>query len=87
MHQNNIEFIGPPQQAIVEMGSKSASKNIMIKAGVPVVPGYHGDQQDAEFLKSKADEMGYPVLIKAVLGGGGKVFFSDKGDAYRAVKR
>ena len=50
----------------------SASKNIMINAGVPVVPGYHGSNQDSAFLKEQADKMGYPVLIKAVKGGGGK---------------
>ncbi|KAJ3370422.1 Methylcrotonoyl-CoA carboxylase subunit alpha, mitochondrial [Kappamyces sp. JEL0680] len=80
--QRGIEFIGPPAQSIIDMGSKrfglpaplthSASKNIMIKAGVPVVPGYHGANQDADFLKNEADKMGYPVLIKAVKGGGGK---------------
>jgi 3-methylcrotonyl-CoA carboxylase alpha subunit len=70
--ERGLEFIGPPAQSIIDMGSKSASKNIMIKAGVPVVPGYHGDNQDAEFLKGEADKMGYPVLIKAVKGGGGK---------------
>lgn len=67
-----ITFIGPPQSAIVEMGSKSASKNIMMRAKVPVVPGYHGDQQDVDFLRNEAAKIGYPVLIKAVLGGGGK---------------
>ncbi|KAI8913625.1 carbamoyl-phosphate synthase L chain, ATP binding domain-containing protein [Gorgonomyces haynaldii] len=72
LEDNNITFIGPPAQSIIDMGSKSASKNIMINAGVPVVPGYHGDNQDPKFLKQQADEMGYPVLIKAVLGGGGK---------------
>ncbi|KAI8619235.1 carbamoyl-phosphate synthase L chain, ATP binding domain-containing protein [Chytriomyces sp. MP71] len=65
-------FIGPPAQAIIDMGSKSESKKIMEAAGVPCVPGYHGEEQDPEYLKSMADEMGYPVLIKAVKGGGGK---------------
>ena len=69
---NGITFIGPPAKAIVDMGSKSASKNIMIDANVPVTPGYHGENQDPEFLKKTADEMGYPVMLKAVLGGGGK---------------
>jgi len=69
---NNIAFIGPPVTAIESMGSKSAAKTIMEKAKVPLVPGYHGDDQDAAILKKSADEMGYPVLLKAVAGGGGK---------------
>jgi 3-methylcrotonyl-CoA carboxylase alpha subunit len=67
-----IVFIGPPASAIAAMGSKSAAKTLMGKAGVPLVPGYHGDNQDAGFLKAQADAMGYPVLIKASAGGGGK---------------
>lgn len=67
-----IAFVGPPASAIAAMGSKSAAKALMEKAGVPLVPGYHGDNQDPEFLKSQADDMGYPVLIKASAGGGGK---------------
>jgi 3-methylcrotonyl-CoA carboxylase alpha subunit len=54
------------------MGSKSESKNIMQKANVPVVPGYHGESNDLEFLKGEAKKIGYPVMIKAVMGGGGK---------------
>ena len=54
------------------MGSKSASKRIMEEANVPVVPGYHGDDQSIETLQREADKIGYPVLIKAVMGGGGK---------------
>ena len=54
------------------MGSKSAAKRIMEEAGVPLVPGYHGDAQDVEFLRAAADDMGYPVLLKATAGGGGK---------------
>ncbi|KAI8843527.1 carbamoyl-phosphate synthase L chain, ATP binding domain-containing protein [Chytriomyces cf. hyalinus JEL632] len=65
-------FIGPPAQAIIDMGSKSESKKIMEAAGVPCVPGYHGAEQDPAHLKDQADAMGYPVLIKAVKGGGGK---------------
>ena len=72
---SDLVFIGPPSQAILDMGSKSASKKIMTGAGVPVVPGYHGENQDENFLKEQADKMGYPVLIKAVSGGGGKVIF------------
>ena len=69
---NSLVFIGPPVNAIKSMGSKSAAKTIMAEAGVPLVPGYHGDDQDAAILKSSADSMGYPVLLKAVAGGGGK---------------
>lgn len=72
LDQEGVTFIGPPGEAMRSMGSKSESKRIMQKAGVPVVPGYHGEQQDAKFLKAQADKIGYPVLIKAVLGGGGK---------------
>jgi 3-methylcrotonyl-CoA carboxylase alpha subunit len=67
-----IAFIGPPPAAIRAMGLKSAAKALMQKAGVPVVPGYHGDNQAPKFLGEKADEIGYPVLIKAIAGGGGK---------------
>ncbi|CAK4077325.1 unnamed protein product [Aphanomyces euteiches] len=67
-----VEFIGPPVPAIEAMGSKSASKDIMIAAGVPVTPGYHGDDQSFERIKAEAAKIGYPVLLKAVLGGGGK---------------
>ncbi|MDN3576381.1 acetyl/propionyl/methylcrotonyl-CoA carboxylase subunit alpha [Chitinimonas viridis] len=67
-----VVFIGPPASAIAAMGSKSAAKTLMEKADVPLVPGYHGDNQDAAFLQAEADRMGYPVLIKASAGGGGK---------------
>ncbi|HLL27291.1 MAG TPA: biotin carboxylase N-terminal domain-containing protein [Xanthobacteraceae bacterium] len=67
-----IAFVGPPPAAMRAMGSKSEAKALMAKAGVPVVPGYHGDRQEPAFLKQKAYETGYPVLIKAVAGGGGK---------------
>ncbi|MDK1683337.1 acetyl/propionyl/methylcrotonyl-CoA carboxylase subunit alpha [Acinetobacter terrestris] len=69
---NNITFIGPPVAAILAMGLKATSKALMEKAGVPLTPGYHGSNQDAEFLKQQADGIGYPVLIKASAGGGGK---------------
>ncbi|NNG76742.1 acetyl/propionyl/methylcrotonyl-CoA carboxylase subunit alpha [Acinetobacter sp. ANC 4277] len=69
---NNITFIGPPVAAILAMGLKATSKALMEKAGVPLTPGYHGSNQDAEFLKQQADAIGYPVLIKASAGGGGK---------------
>jgi len=67
-----IVFVGPPPAAIEAMGLKDAAKSLVEKAGVPVVPGYHGANQDAAFLKEKAYQIGYPVLIKAVAGGGGK---------------
>jgi 3-methylcrotonyl-CoA carboxylase alpha subunit len=67
-----IVFVGPPPAAIRAMGLKDRAKALMEKAGVPVVPGYHGDKQEPAFLKRKAYEIGYPVLIKAVAGGGGK---------------
>ncbi|MFW7340627.1 acetyl/propionyl/methylcrotonyl-CoA carboxylase subunit alpha [Pollutimonas sp. H1-120] len=67
-----IVFVGPPNSAIASMGSKSAAKTLMDKAGVPLVPGYHGANQDPGFLQAQADAMGYPVLIKASAGGGGK---------------
>jgi len=69
---NNITFIGPPVAAILAMGLKATSKALMEKAGVPLTPGYHGTNQDADFLKQQADAIGYPVLIKASAGGGGK---------------
>ncbi|KAF2867377.1 3-methylcrotonyl-CoA carboxylase subunit alpha [Massariosphaeria phaeospora] len=67
-----LTFIGPPWEAIEAMGSKSKSKDIMIAAGVPCIPGYHGSNQDPQHLKDEAAKMGYPVLLKAVKGGGGK---------------
>lgn len=69
---NDLVFIGPPVAAIEAMGSKSAAKTIMEDAGVPLVPGYHGADQSADVLKQAANTMGYPVLLKAVAGGGGK---------------
>ena len=67
-----LTFIGPPASAIREMGSKSAAKALMETAAVPLVPGYHGSNQDAVFLQGQADRIGYPVLLKASSGGGGK---------------
>ena len=67
-----IVFIGPPASAIRAMGSKSAAKALMEAAGVPLTPGYHGNNQDPVFLTQQADRIGYPVLIKASAGGGGK---------------
>ncbi len=70
--KQGIKFIGPPADAIRAMGLKDQAKDLMEKAGVPVVPGYQGANQDASFLKDKARQIGYPVMIKAVAGGGGK---------------
>ncbi len=67
-----IKFVGPPASAIRSMGLKDAAKDLMQKAGVPVVPGYQGANQNPDFLRDKAREIGYPVMIKAVAGGGGK---------------
>jgi 3-methylcrotonyl-CoA carboxylase alpha subunit len=67
-----LVFIGPPPSAILAMGLKAESKQLMEKAGVPLVPGYHGSGQGAALLQSEADRIGYPVLIKASAGGGGK---------------
>ncbi|MCB1680195.1 MAG: ATP-grasp domain-containing protein, partial [Halioglobus sp.] len=70
--EREVVFIGPPAAAIEAMGSKSAAKRIMEGAGVPLVPGYHGDDQDPARLRAAAQQMGYPVLLKATAGGGGK---------------
>ena len=67
-----LVFIGPPPSAIKDMGLKAESKQLMEKAGVPLVPGYHGHDQDPALLQREADRIGYPVLIKASAGGGGK---------------
>ncbi|MEM1314344.1 MAG: biotin carboxylase N-terminal domain-containing protein, partial [Pseudomonadota bacterium] len=67
-----LVFIGPPASAIRAMGLKDAAKARMEAAGVPVVPGYHGERQEPDFLAGEADAIGYPVLIKARAGGGGK---------------
>ena len=67
-----LVFIGPPAEAIEAMGNKSRSKEIMTKAGVPCIPGYHGTNQDPDYLASEASKIGFPVLLKAVKGGGGK---------------
>lgn len=69
---NGIEFIGPPTGAIEAMGSKSAAKEIMSHAAVPLVPGYHGDDQSHAVLKEESIKCGFPQLLKAVAGGGGK---------------
>jgi 3-methylcrotonyl-CoA carboxylase alpha subunit len=70
--QAGVVFIGPSAQAIAAMGSKSSAKALMEKAGVPLTPGYHGERQEPDFLQAQAERIGFPVLIKAVAGGGGK---------------
>jgi 3-methylcrotonyl-CoA carboxylase alpha subunit len=65
-------FVGPPASAMRAMGSKSAAKTLMQRSGVPLLPGYHGENQDAVFLAAQARDVGYPVVIKAVSGGGGR---------------
>jgi len=90
-HSGKI-FIGPPVGAIEAMGSKIAAKALMEKAGVPLVPGYHGSAQDPAMLKKEAARIGYPVLIKASAGGGGKGMrvvakAEDFADALAAAKR
>ncbi|KAL3281186.1 hypothetical protein HHI36_004403 [Cryptolaemus montrouzieri] len=70
--KSDVIFVGPPAAAIKNMGIKSTSKSIMSKAGIPVIQGYHGDDQSLETLKKEAIRIGYPIMIKAVRGGGGK---------------
>ena len=72
LEQEGIEFIGPPASAIKAMGSKSESKYIMDRADVPIVKGYHGDEQSPELLLDEAKKIGFPVMLKGSLGGGGK---------------
>ncbi len=81
-----LVFIGPPAAAIEAMGLKAASKQLMQKAGVPLVPGYHGADQSPELLQREADRIGYPVLIKASAGGGGKGMRAvDKSEEFAAA--
>ncbi|WP_343570455.1 acetyl/propionyl/methylcrotonyl-CoA carboxylase subunit alpha [Acinetobacter sp.] len=70
--ENQITFIGPTASAIELMGSKRLSKIAMIEAGVPCVPGYEGDQQDLEYLAAQAEQIGFPIMVKASAGGGGR---------------
>ncbi len=67
-----VVFVGPPPQAMRALGLKNSAKALMQRAGVPIVPGYHGENQNPKFLREKAYEIGYPVLIKAIAGGGGR---------------
>src|SRR5690554_1218874 len=89
---SGIVFIGPPSSAIAAMGSKSAAKSIMEKAGVPLVPGYHGADQSPDRLRAEAGKCGFPLLLKAVAGGGGKGMrvvesMADFDDALAAAQR
>ncbi|KAF8846675.1 3-methylcrotonyl-CoA carboxylase-like protein subunit alpha [Acephala macrosclerotiorum] len=70
--EEGLVFIGPPWKAIEAMGNKSRSKDIMIQAGVPCIPGYHGANQEPRYLLEEAKKIGFPVMVKAVKGGGGK---------------
>lgn len=72
LEREGIKFIGPPSKAIQAMGSKSESKFIMERARVPIVRGYHGDNQDPAHLLAESRKIGFPVMIKASLGGGGR---------------
>ena len=72
VESNNLIFIGPSSKIVRNMGEKDKAKLIMERAGVPVVPGYHGKIQDKNFLEQIAKKMGYPILIKARVGGGGR---------------
>ncbi|WP_439576743.1 acetyl/propionyl/methylcrotonyl-CoA carboxylase subunit alpha [Elioraea sp.] len=90
--QAGIVFVGPPAPAIRAMGSKAAAKALMAEAGVPLVPGYHGDAQDDARLSAEAERIGYPVLIKASAGGGGRGMHiveraADFSDALAAARR
>jgi 3-methylcrotonyl-CoA carboxylase alpha subunit len=67
-----VTFVGPPPEAMRAMGLKSSAKTAMARAGVAVLPGYHGDNQSAKFIRERAYQIGYPVLIKAIAGGGGR---------------
>ncbi|HET7371019.1 MAG TPA: biotin carboxylase N-terminal domain-containing protein, partial [Gammaproteobacteria bacterium] len=87
-----LAFIGPQAETIEVMGSKSRAKALMEDADVPVVPGYHGDKQDVAFLQQQADKIGWPLMIKAVAGGGGKGMrivrsASEFADALEGAKR
>ncbi|WP_445773406.1 acetyl/propionyl/methylcrotonyl-CoA carboxylase subunit alpha [Shewanella sp.] len=86
--QNGIAFVGPGSDAIDAMGSKSAAKKIMSNANVPLVPGYHGDDQTDATLMAEAKAVGFPLLIKAAYGGGGKGMriVENEGEILEAIK-
>ncbi|MBS3670310.1 acetyl/propionyl/methylcrotonyl-CoA carboxylase subunit alpha [Vreelandella boliviensis] len=86
LEEAGITFVGPPASAIAAMGDKSAAKARMANAGVPLVPGYHGDDQNDALLRSEADKIGYPVMLKASAGGGGKgMRVVESGDGFQAA--
>ncbi|KPQ24130.1 acetyl/propionyl/methylcrotonyl-CoA carboxylase subunit alpha [Halomonas sp. HL-93] len=86
LEQAGITFVGPPMAAIAAMGDKSAAKVRMANAGVPLVPGYHGDDQGDALLRDEADKIGYPVMLKASAGGGGKgMRVVESTDAFQAA--
>ncbi|WP_249975435.1 acetyl/propionyl/methylcrotonyl-CoA carboxylase subunit alpha [Vreelandella olivaria] len=86
LEQAGITFVGPPASAIAAMGDKSAAKARMANAGVPLVPGYHGNDQSDELLRTEADSIGYPVMLKASAGGGGKgMRVVESGSAFQAA--
>ena len=72
VEENGLIFVGPNSDVVRKMGEKDKAKTIMKKAGLPVVPGYHGNKQQLNYLENKADEIGFPLLIKARSGGGGR---------------
>ena len=86
LEEAGVTFVGPPASAIAAMGDKSAAKARMANAGVPLVPGYHGDDQDDALLRGEADKIGYPVMLKASAGGGGKgMRVVESGDSFQAA--
>ncbi|MCA8864795.1 MULTISPECIES: acetyl/propionyl/methylcrotonyl-CoA carboxylase subunit alpha [unclassified Halomonas] len=86
LEEAGITFVGPPASAIAAMGDKSAAKARMANAGVPLVPGYHGDDQNDALLRAEADKIGYPVMLKASAGGGGKgMRVVESGDGFQAA--
>ncbi len=92
LEKAGVKLIGPPVTAMEAMGDKKTSKEIMEKAGIPLIPGYHGDNQESGLLKEEAKKIGFPVLIKASAGGGGKGMrivekLEDFGDALESAKR
>ncbi len=95
VENNKLIFIGPSSETVRNMGEKDKAKLIMEKAGMPIVPGYHGKNQDKNFLKKTAEQIGYPILIKARAGGGGRgmriaedknIFFSALDEASSEAK-